>query len=122
MTTLAARVGALAHTTALPDPGALADGEVRFAVEHFALTANNVTYAVHGEDFAYWRFFPAPDGHGIVPVWGFGRVIESRAAGMAEGERYFGRPRGVEGEVFTLTPLAPNEASALYLARFRELA
>ena len=41
---------------------------------------------------------------------------------LAEGERYFGRPRGVEGEVFTLTPLAPNEASALYLARFRELA
>ncbi len=41
---------------------------------------------------------------------------------LAEGERYFGKPRGVEGEVFTLTPLAPNEASALYLARFRELA
>ncbi len=41
---------------------------------------------------------------------------------LAEGERYFGKPRGIEGEVFTLTPLAPNEASALYLARFRELA
>ena len=103
MTTLAARVGALAHTTALPDPGALVDGQVRFAVEHFALTANNVTYAVHGEDFAYWRFFPAPDGYGIVPVWGFGRVIESRAAGMAEGERYFGYwPMGAQA---VLTPV-----------------
>lgn len=56
MTTLAAKIGALAETAALADPGPLADGEARFIVEHFALTANNVTYAVHGEDFAYWRF------------------------------------------------------------------
>ena len=40
---------------------------------------------------------------------------------QAEGERYFGKPRGIEGEVFGLTPLAPNEASALYLAKVREL-
>ncbi len=41
---------------------------------------------------------------------------------VAEGERYFGRPRGIEGAVFALTPLAPIAASALYLSRFRELA
>lgn len=94
MTILAARIGALAQTTALPDPGALADGEARFVVEQFALTANNVTYAVHGEDFAYWRFFPAPQDHaadhGVVPVWGFGRVIETRCAAIAAGSRWFG--------------------------------
>lgn len=101
MTILAARVGALAETVALPDPGPLADGQARFAVEQFALTANNVTYAVHGEDFAYWRFFPAPEGQqgtlGIVPVWGFGRVTESRAEGLTVGDRYFGYwPMGSE--------------------------
>ncbi len=90
MTTLAVRIGALGETIALPDPGALAEGEARFAVEHFALTANNVTYAVHGEDFAYWRFFPAPEGTGIVPVWGFACVTESRAEGIANGQRFFG--------------------------------
>lgn len=94
MTTLAAKIGALAQTAALADPGPLADGEARFAVEHFALTANNVTYAVHGEDFAYWRFFPVPEGPketlGIVPVWGFARVTESRAEGISVGQRFFG--------------------------------
>ena len=95
MTTLAARVGALAETTALPDPGPLADGQARFAVEHFALTANNVTYAVHGEDFAYWRFFPAPEGPkeslGIVPVWGFAHVVDAGdIEGLVVGDRVYG--------------------------------
>lgn len=90
MTIIAARVSALADTVALPDPGPLSAGEARFAVEHFALTANNVTYAVHGEDFAYWRFFPAPEGLGIVPVWGFARVTESLADGISVGQRFFG--------------------------------
>ena len=103
MTTLAARVGALAETTVLPDPGPIAHGEARFLVEHFALTANNVTYAVHGEDFAYWRFFPAPEGHGIVPVWGFARVSESKADGISVGQRFFGYwPMGA---VAVLTPV-----------------
>jgi hypothetical protein len=104
MTTLAARIGALAETSSLPDHGPIADGEARFAVEQFALTANNVTYAVHGEDFAYWRFFPAPEGHGIVPVWGFGRVIESRADGIDVGSRWFGYwPMGAQA---VLRPVA----------------
>ena len=103
MTTLAARVGALAETTVLPDPGPIAHGEARFLVEHFALTANNVTYAVHGEDFAYWRFFPAPEGHGIVPVWGFARVSESKADGISVGQRFFGYwPMGAQA---VLTPV-----------------
>ena len=90
MTLLAVRKGALAETSPLPDVGAAGPGQARFVVEQFALTANNVTYAVHGEDFAYWKFFPAPDGLGIVPVWGFGRVEASHADGVNEGERYFG--------------------------------
>ena len=66
------------------------DGEALFRIERFALTANNVTYAAHGVDMAYWGFFPAPEGFGIVPVWGFAIVIESRAEGLAAGQRFYG--------------------------------
>ncbi|MDG5747360.1 DUF2855 family protein [Qipengyuania sp. XHP0207] len=71
-------------------PGDLADGGVRLAVESFSVTANNVTYAVVGDGFGYWNFFPANDGHGIVPMWGHARVIESRHPDFAEGERVYG--------------------------------
>lgn len=106
MPTIAARIGSLEQTVALPDAGPLAAGQARFAVEHFALTANNVTYAVHGEDFAYWGFFPAPEGLGIVPVWGFARVTESQAEGVAVGSRWFGYwPMASEA---VLTPVKVN--------------
>ena len=62
---------------------ALDAGEILLQIECFALTANNVTYAAHGVDMAYWGFFPAPEGFGIVPVWGFAGVIESRVDGNA---------------------------------------
>lgn len=68
----------------------LADGAVRLAIESFSVTANNVTYAVVGDGFKYWDFFPAPDGFGIVPMWGHARVIESRCAEIAVGERVYG--------------------------------
>jgi len=69
----------------------LADGAVRFAVESFSVTANNVTYAVVGDGFKYWDFFPATDGAlGIVPMWGHARVIESRHPDIAVGERVYG--------------------------------
>ena len=55
--------------------GPLAAGAVRLAIESFSVTANNVTYAVVGDGFGYWNFFPAPDGRGIVPMWGHARVI-----------------------------------------------
>jgi Protein of unknown function (DUF2855) len=79
-----------------PDPDApaarpLADGEVRFAVQHFALTANNITYAAFGEAMQYWHFFPAPDaGAGCLPVWGYAVVTESRCEGVAPGRRAWG--------------------------------
>ena len=74
-----------------PAPDApLADGEARLAVESFALTANNITYGVIGEQFGYWKFFPAPEGLGRIPVWGFARVVESRAPDAPVGLRLFG--------------------------------
>ena len=72
------------------DEGALADGAVRLAVESFSVTSNNVTYAVVGDGFGYWNFFPAPEGKGIVPMWGHARVIESDHPEFAEGERVYG--------------------------------
>lgn len=69
---------------------AIPDGAVRLAVESFSVTANNVTYAVVGDGFRYWDFFPAPDGMGIVPMWGHARVIESRVPEIAVGERVYG--------------------------------
>ena len=52
------------------------DGNVR--IDRFALTANNVTYAVMGDGLGYWRFFPpSGDGWGRVPVWGIGEVLDS---------------------------------------------
>ncbi len=68
----------------------LPDGAVRLAVESFSVTANNVTYAVAGDSFKYWDFFPAPEGSGIVPMWGHARVIASRHPDIAVGERVYG--------------------------------
>jgi hypothetical protein len=82
------------HFAADPDAPAarvLADGQARLALEHFALTANNITYAAFGEAMKYWQFFPAPDATlGCLPVWGFAVVSESRAEGVAVGQRVYG--------------------------------
>jgi hypothetical protein len=78
----------------VPDPDAtraLADGQVRLEVEHYALTANNITYAAFGEKMKYWQFFPSDDAaFGCIPAWGFARVVESRFAGVEPGQRVYG--------------------------------
>lgn len=68
----------------------LREGEARLKVNAFSVTANNLTYAVFGDMMQYWNFFPAREGEGRVPVWGFATVIESRAHGLAEGRRVYG--------------------------------
>jgi NADPH:quinone reductase-like Zn-dependent oxidoreductase len=72
---------------------ALADGQVLLAIDKFALTANNITYAVFGQAMQYWNFFPpAADqaGWGRVPVWGFADVTASKHADIRVGERVYG--------------------------------
>ena len=76
--------------TELPDAAALPDDALLVSVERFAFTANNITYAVLGDALKYWQLFPAPEGFGNVPVWGFGEVIASRHPAIAAGERLFG--------------------------------
>jgi hypothetical protein len=68
----------------------LAPGRIRCHVAHFAFTANNVTYAVFGESMRYWQFFPADDGWGCIPVWGFAEVEASACEGVAVGQRLYG--------------------------------
>jgi len=65
-------------------------GEVLFKVERFGFSANNITYAVAGDMMSYWNFFPAEDGWGRVPVWGFGEVMVSNVVGIKAGERFYG--------------------------------
>lgn len=74
----------------LPTTDELADGQVLFKVDEFALTANNITYAVFGDAMQYWNFFPAEEGWGRIPVWGFADVVASKATGVDVGERFYG--------------------------------
>ncbi|MBJ7353752.1 MAG: DUF2855 family protein [Thermoleophilaceae bacterium] len=68
----------------------LGDGEVLLELERFGLSANNITYATLGDAMGYWRFFPAEEGWGSVPVWGHAHVVGSHCAGIEPGMRYFG--------------------------------
>ena len=65
-------------------------GQVLLHVDKFAFTANNITYAVFGDAMAYWAFFPAPEGWGRIPVWGYADVVRSRHDAIREGERIYG--------------------------------
>jgi hypothetical protein len=64
--------------TALPESKDLPEEAVLVKVERFAFTANNITYALAGDQLKYWHLFPAPQGFGNIPVWGFGNVIASK--------------------------------------------
>jgi len=65
-------------------------GEALLEVSAFGLTSNNITYATFGDRMSYWDFFPAEEGWGRMPVWGFADVAESRAAGLEAGARVYG--------------------------------
>lgn len=77
-----------------PRPADLRPGQVRLSVERFALTTNNITYAVAGDLLDYWGFFPADESDdtrwGRIPAMGLGSVAESAHPDIALGGRYFG--------------------------------
>jgi hypothetical protein len=76
--------------TVLPEGKDLPEEGLLVKVERFAFTANNITYALAGDQLKYWHLFPAPQGFGNIPVWGFGDVIASKHPNISEGERLFG--------------------------------
>lgn len=76
---------------------ALREGEIAVAINLYAMTANNITYAVFGKpnglfgpDAGYWDFFAERDAPGRLPVWGFATVTDSRCDGIQPGERFYG--------------------------------
>jgi hypothetical protein len=68
----------------------LAPGQVLIRIDKFAFTSNNVTYAAFGEAMSYWNFFPAEEGWGRIPVWGFGEVVVSQCEDVGVGQRFYG--------------------------------
>ena len=76
--------------TPIPSVAELPDDALLVEIERFAFTANNITYAMLGDDLKYWQLFPEPKGFGNIPVWGIGRVIVSLHPQVSEGERLFG--------------------------------
>jgi hypothetical protein len=68
----------------------LEPGQALLRVDAFGLTANNITYAVFGEAMSYWDFFPAEEGWGRVPMWGFAEVERSETEGVEPGTRLYG--------------------------------
>ena len=72
----------------------IGDSEILLKIERFAVTANNITYAVAGDRLGYWQFFPPSgddsDGWGMMPVWGFAEIIESNVDDVSVGDRLFG--------------------------------
>ena len=96
----------------------LADGHIRLRVASFALTSNNITYAVFGDAMKYWNFFPTSDASkGCIPVWGFADLVESRMDAVALGERIYGYfPMATHA---VLQPARVNECSFVDAAEHR---
>src|SRR5271163_500199 len=69
----------------------LAAGAARLRLDLFAMTSNNITYAAMGEgELGYWDFFPAKQGWGRPPCWGFATVEASNSEHVAIGARVYG--------------------------------
>ncbi|MEI7592326.1 MAG: DUF2855 family protein [Actinomycetes bacterium] len=107
------------------DADQLQADQARIRIDHFALSTNNITYAVYGEAMRYWDFFPAgppedADGApwGRIPVWAFGEVVETNSPDVAIGERLFGYfPMGSElvitvgrADSYSVFDVAPHRA------------
>src|SRR5271166_6375968 len=71
-------------------PPGLEPGQVLLTVDSFGLTSNNITYAMFGQAMSYWSFFPAEEGWGRMPVWGFAEVASSEHHAVEPGTRVYG--------------------------------
>jgi len=82
------------RVASVDDNAPLAGADIRVKIERFGFTANNVTYAVAGDQLGYWQFFPPhgdeTDGWGMMPVWGFAEVVKSNVDDVPAGDRLFG--------------------------------
>ncbi|MDJ0359990.1 DUF2855 family protein [Rhodococcus sp. H29-C3] len=106
-------------------------GDVLVRVDRFGLSSNNITYVVLGDRFGYWKFFPAAPGQddgggegadewGVMPVWGFGDVVESRCDNVEVGERLFGYFPPATHLVMHPDPSRPSESPVLDASAHRQ--
>ncbi|MEM6794305.1 MAG: DUF2855 family protein [Acidobacteriota bacterium] len=96
-----------AVTRIAEDPAArLEDGQIRLAIDRFALSANNITYALVGDQLGYWSFFPAEAPWGRIPAMGWADVVESRNSEIRVGGRYFGWYPMASGVTLSAAPHA----------------
>lgn len=82
------------------DPPSLAASSVRVQTWLVSLSYNNLTYARSGTPLHWWDTYPVPDASptpfnnreewGIVPAWGYGRVLESTNDAIAPGTLLWG--------------------------------
>ncbi|MDO6558776.1 DUF2855 family protein [Paraglaciecola chathamensis] len=88
------------------------EGQILLKVERFSFTANNITYGMMGDKLGYWQFFPPADNQdkqwGIIPVWGFAQVTQSKSTGIEVGERLFGYFPPAEQLVMTPKNVSPQ--------------
>ncbi|GIT36809.1 MAG: hypothetical protein Ct9H300mP6_06770 [Gammaproteobacteria bacterium] len=70
--------------------GNLEEDQVLFAIDRFALTANNISYCLAGDTLGYWQFFPTTDGYGRVPAMGYANVAASNHSEIKVGDRFWG--------------------------------
>lgn len=101
-TTLEVHRTDIGRTRLVDESFALEDGQVRLSIDRFAVTANNITYAVFGDMLGYWDFFPTEEPEwGRVPAMGWATVVESRSEDIALGGRYYGWYPMASHAVFT---------------------
>ncbi|KAI8821353.1 uncharacterized protein EV422DRAFT_527846 [Fimicolochytrium jonesii] len=71
--------------------GPIKEDEVLCRIDSFGLSANNVTYAVLGQSYRYFDFFPTSDAkYANVPIWGMATVTDSNSSAVKVGERVYG--------------------------------
>ncbi|RYP37976.1 hypothetical protein DL767_002704 [Monosporascus sp. MG133] len=78
----------------------LADSSVRVCTSLISVTTNNLSYARGGFAFHWWDAYPVPDEApapfnysqewGIVPAWGYARVIDSTIGSIKPDSLLFG--------------------------------
>lgn len=82
----------IARTRLVEEPLCLSleENEVLLKVNRQALTANNISYAMHGDTLDYWRFFSVDDKWGRLPGMGWGSVLASASPQVRVGELVWG--------------------------------
>lgn len=68
------------------------DGQLVLSVDRFGLSANNISYALLGNQFGlnFFKPFPAADGWGRVPAWGIASVLAGDPTLADVGDRFVG--------------------------------